>query len=176
MKTKNYLRILFWIIMLFGGAILSIHYDKIYFRSIFENTYFHFFSFILGYLLLKWVLKVSRNTGRYLAKLGREGDIPRMETNQLVTTGRYAMMRHPMHFGLWFFPLAFALLIGSPTFILIVAPLEMLFMIIMIKLWEEPEAKKKFGRAYEEYKKKVPFFCFKPECIAELGKEEYHEG
>jgi protein-S-isoprenylcysteine O-methyltransferase Ste14 len=175
MKIKNYLRIFFWLLMLIGGAIISIHFDKIYFPQLFNNLYFHIITFIIGYFLLKMVLKASRNTGRYLAKSGREGDIPRMETNKLVTDGRYALMRHPMHFGLWFFPLAFALLIGSPFFIFVLAPLEMIFMILMIKLWEEPEARKKFGNAYDEYKKKVPFFCFKPDCIRSLLEDVYKE-
>ncbi len=171
MKTKNYLRIFFWLLMLIGGAIISIHFDKIYFPNLFNNIYFHLVSFILGYFLLKFVLKISKNTGRYLARTGREGDIPRMETNKLVTTGPYAMMRHPMHFGLWFFPLAFALLIGSPSFIFFLVPIEMLLMIVLIKIWEEPEAEKKFGKEYLLYKKSVPFFCFKSECIKELLKE-----
>ncbi len=170
MNTKNYIRLFLWLLMLVGGAILSIYFDKIYFRNLFDNLYFHLTTFIIGYFLLKQVLKASRNTGRYLASKGRQGNIPRMETNQLVTDGVYGMMRHPMHLGLWFFPLAFALLIGSPTFIFFIAPLEMFFMIIMIKIWEEPEAEKKFGRAYKEYKKRVPFFCFKAECIRALLK------
>jgi len=29
---------------------------------------------------------------------------PRLETNKLVSTGVYDCMRHPMHFGLLFFP------------------------------------------------------------------------
>jgi len=172
MKIKNYIRIVLWLIMLIGGAVISIHFDKIYFPEIFSNTYFHFISFIIGYFLLKFVLKASRNTGRFLARLGREGEISRLETNKLVVTGRYAMMRHPMHFGLLFFPLAFALLIGSPTFILFLAPIEMILMVILIKLWEEPEAMKKFGDEYIEYKKRVPFFCFKLHCIQELLREE----
>lgn len=172
MKIKNYIRILLWILMLIGGAVISIHFDKIYFKGLFNNTYFHLLSFIAGYILLKKVLKASRNTGRFLAKAGREGNLPRLETNKLVTTGRYSLMRHPMHFGLWFFPLAFALLIGSPTFIFIVAPLEMLLMLLLIKFWEEPEAVKKFGKDYLDYKQKVPFFCFSPDCIKKLLEEE----
>ncbi len=160
----------FWLLMLIGGAIAGIYFDKIYFKNIFDNIYFHIITFIIGYFLLKLVFKASQNTGRFLSKKGREGNIPRLETNKLVTEGIYGMMRHPMHLGLWFFPLAFALLIGSPTFIFFIAPLEMFFMILMIKIWEEPEAEKKFGQAYREYKKKVPFFCLKPKCIKALLK------
>ena len=176
MFTKsNIFRMLIWLVFLIGGAILGTYYDKIYFFAVFNNLYFHIGSLIIGYILLRMVLKASRNTGRFLAKMGREGDIPRLQTNKLVTTGLYALMRHPMHQGLWFFPLAFALLVGSPTFILFITPFEMLLMIVMIKIWEEPETEKKFGDAYLQYKKKVPFFCFKPECIRALLTENYDE-
>jgi len=172
LSKDNIFRIAIWLLFLIGGAILGIHYDKIYFYEWFNSTKFHVATMIAGYLLLKTVLKASRNTGRYLAQFGREGDIPRMQTNQLVTSGIYGCMRHPMHLGLLFFPLAFALLVGSPTFILIIAPLEMLLMILMIKLIEEPQAQKKFGQAYTDYKKTVPFFSFKLDCIRKLLKNE----
>ncbi len=171
LSKGNIIRIVVWLLMLIGGAILSIHYDKIYFPNWFNSLKFHIATMIPGYILLKLVLKASRHTGRYLSKMGREGDIPRLQTNVLVKDGYYGLMRHPMHLGLLFFPLAFALLLGSPTFILILAPFEMLLMVIMIKLIEEKEAEKKFGDAYKSYKKSVPFFCFKIHCIKALLNE-----
>ena len=159
-----------WLIMVFGGAFLSIHFDYVYFKDLFYNLTFHIITFILGFILLRLVLKVSKNTGRYLKEKGRKGNIPRLQTNKLVTDGLYGCMRHPMHFGLMFFFLAFALLIGSPVFIFIIAPSEMLFMIIMIKLFEEKEAFKKFGQDYLEYKKNVPFYSIKKECLMMLLK------
>ncbi len=164
----NIFRIVVWFVMLIGGALVSIYLDKIYFYSLFNSLQFHIVTLIPGYILLRMVLKASRNTGRYLARMGREGNISRLQTNKLVTTGLYGCMRHPMHLGLMFFPLAFALLLGSPFFIVILAPLEMFFMFIMIKLVEEPEAEKKFGEAYRQYKKNVPFFNFSVYCLRKL--------
>jgi protein-S-isoprenylcysteine O-methyltransferase Ste14 len=80
-------------------------------------------------------------------------------------------MRHPMHLGLFLFPVSVAFLVGSPSFILIISPLEILFMLIMIKLVEEPEAFSKFGNEYLEYKKQTPMFCFKMTCLRELLKD-----
>ncbi len=81
-----------------------------------------------------------------------------METNRLVTSGYYACMRHPMHLGLLFFPWSVALIFGSVTFILLLAPLEMLSMIIMIKLLEENEAGKKLApRIWHTRKKRLRF-------------------
>ena len=65
-----------------------------------------------------------------------------------------------MLFGLTLLPLGWALLTGSPTFIFILAPLEMLFIIIMVILFEEKEVHQKFGKAYQSYKKKVPMVSF----------------
>ncbi len=167
---SNIIRIILWLVMLIGGAVLGIYFDKIYFSELFHSLIFHAISFAFGYILLRMVLKTARNTGKYLAKMGREGNIPRLQTNRLVTDGLYGCMRHPMHFGLMFFLPAFALLIGSPVFILVIAPAEMLLMILMIKLFEEKEAEKKFGQAYLDYKKRVPFFSIKKECLKMLLK------
>ena len=76
-----------------------------------------------------------------------------------------------MHFGLLFFPWAVALLLGSPFFILVLAPLEMLFMLAMIKLVEEPGAIRKFGDEYREYMRRVPMFSLRRECWRQLWEE-----
>jgi protein-S-isoprenylcysteine O-methyltransferase Ste14 len=80
-------------------------------------------------------------------------------------------MRHPMHLGLLFLPLSFAFLIGSPSFIFFIAPAEMVIMLLLIKFFEESEAIKKFDKQYIEYKKQVPWFCFKIHCLKELFKD-----
>jgi protein-S-isoprenylcysteine O-methyltransferase Ste14 len=94
-----------------------------------------------------------------------------MDTNVLVNQGVYKYMRHPMHLGLLFLPLSFAFLIGSPSFILFIAPAEMVIMLLLIKFFEESEAIKKFDKQYIEYKKQVPWFCFKIHCLKELFKD-----
>ena len=164
-------RIIAWLIMIPVLSGVAIYFDIKYFSELFYLTDFHLITTPLGILILWFVTTVSRNTGRILAKYGRQGDIPRMETNVLVDKGPYAKMRHPMHFGLLFLPLGWGLLIGSPTFIFIIAPLEMIFILLMIKLVEEPEAHRKFGPAYKEYIKDKPWFCIKGECIRELLKK-----
>jgi len=161
-------RIVMWIVMIVGGIVGGYGLDRLLFPGIHGHWLFHLLSLILGLFLLKFVLTVSRNTGRTLARFGREGDIPHMETNVLVTDGLYALMRHPMHLGLLFFPLSLALIVGSPSFMLIIAPLEMLLMVVMIKTLEESEAIAKFGDAYREYRERVPMFCIRIECIRAL--------
>ncbi len=161
-------RLIIWVGMLVGGMALGFALDPRWFPGLWRSLTFHLLTLPLGVVLLWFVLTVSRNTGRFLARLGREGDIPRMETNKLVTEGMYGCMRHPMHFGLLFFPLSVALIVGSPTFIFLIAPLEMLFMVGMIKAFEEPEAIRKFGEAYREYMRRVPMFSLRPQCLKKL--------
>jgi protein-S-isoprenylcysteine O-methyltransferase Ste14 len=170
------MRILMWVLFLGGGSMASFWLDAHLFKIWLINTWFHAISFVLGLMIFKLVMNSSRNTGRLLARLGREGNLTWMETNKLVTTGYYACMRHPMHLGLFLLPLATAFLVGSLSFILIIAPLEILFMITMIKLVEEPQAIRKFGGEYLRYRERVPMFSFRFECLQALfGKSDSNE-
>ena len=157
--------------MLVGGAVYSIIRD--WENPLFHSWLFHVVSFIIGTVLIILSFRAAGNGGRELAK-GRTGDIPRLETNRLVTTGIYACMRHPMLFGLTLLPLGVAFLLGSPTFITIIAPLEMLFIIVMVLVFEEMEVHKKFGKAYEAYKKEVPMVSFRWKCLKRLFAPGYH--
>ena len=165
------LRLVMWVIFLVGGGALGLWLDTqwAWAHSLLLNPWWHLLTLVVGGALLWAVLRVSRYTGRLLARMGREGDdVTRMDTNKLVITDIYACMRHPMHLGLMFFPLAIALIIGSPTFIFILAPLEMLTMIALIKLMEEREALAKFGDAYRAYMKTTPMFSLRPDCIRKM--------
>jgi len=164
------IRIIVWIVMIIGGAILSSFIDNHLFGKIHSDIFFHVVSLIIGVLLMMLVIRISKNTGRTLAKYGRSGNLKRLETNMLVQNGAYSHMRHPMHFGLLLFPLSFALIIGSPSFIMFIAPVEAVLMLVMVWMVEEPEAIRKFGNQYLEYKKGVPWFCFKLKCLKELFK------
>jgi protein-S-isoprenylcysteine O-methyltransferase Ste14 len=159
------IRIILWLCMLIGGAIYALERD--YNTPLFSNLYFHLFSALFGIVLLKLAFHAAATGGRELSK-GREGNIPRLETNRLVTSGIYSCMRHPMLFGLTLLPLGWALLLGLPTFITIIAPLEMLFIIVMVIIFEEMEVKKKFSDAYDAYRQKVPMVSFRFECLKRL--------
>jgi protein-S-isoprenylcysteine O-methyltransferase Ste14 len=156
------IRIILWLIMIIGGAIYSIAKDLE--TTLFENVFFHFFTAFMGIIVLALAFRAAANGGKELTK-GRVGNIPRLETNRLVKTGIFSCMRHPMLFGLTLLPLGWALLLGSPTFITLIAPLEMLFIMIMVLIFEEMEVKRKFGKAYESYREKVPMVSFRIECL-----------
>ena len=157
--------------MLVGGSVAGLWLDSHLFNTWLTNPWIHAFSFVIGLIIFRLVMNSSRNTGKLLARLGREGDLPRMETNKLVSEGYYACMRHPMQLGLLLFPLATAFIIGSLSFVLIIAPLEILLMIIMIRLFEEPQALRKFGDNYLRYREQVPMFSLRKECLRALFRK-----
>ncbi len=164
------IRMLLWLVMMMGGAIYSIIKD--WNTPLFSSLQFHFITAVSGMVLLVLAFRAAANGGRELAK-GRVGNIPRLETNQLVTTGLYSCMRHPMLFGLTLLPLGWALLLGSPTFIKSIAPLEMLFIVVMVIIFEEMEVSRKFGEAYEGYRQKVPMVSFRWKCLKLLFLNKY---
>jgi len=162
------IRLLLWTILLVGGAWVSIFYDLKDFKTLLLQPQFHLLTLVIGGVLMKFTFHAAAVGGRELAKYGRDGDIPRLETNRLVTSGIYQCTRHPMLFGLMFIPLAFALILGSPTFILITAPIEMIFIFIMVWIFEERECREKFGQAYNVYAADVPLFPKTFSCIKKL--------
>jgi protein-S-isoprenylcysteine O-methyltransferase Ste14 len=164
-STSVVIRILLWVFLLVGGAIYGIMQDLD--NPLWHSLIFHLFSFVLGYFILVYAFRSAANGGRELKK-GRIGDIPRLETNHLVTTGIYSCMRHPMLFGLTLLPLGTAFLVGSTTFIFIIAPLEMIFIIFMVIVFEEWEVGKKFGLDYQRYREKVPMVNFSIKCLKQL--------
>jgi protein-S-isoprenylcysteine O-methyltransferase Ste14 len=168
MSLSVILRILIWLLLLGGGLVAGRLLDGHWFVELWSDPAWHLSTALVGGLLLWLVLRASRNTGRTLGRNGREGQLPRLETNRLVTSGIYSCMRHPMHFGLLFLPLSLALIVGSPGFVFIVSPLEILLMIIMIAGLEEAEVKQKFGDAYLEYRQRVPAFSLRPACLKML--------
>ena len=168
LDRANRVRLLLWVLFLAGGAGLGLWLDWRHWRGLLTSPWFHLATFPLGALLLRFVFTAARTTGRHLAREGRVGPLPRLQTNRLVTTGPYACMRHPMHFGLLFFPLAVALLIGSPSFIGLIAPAEMVLMVVLVLTLEEREATRKFGADYARYRQRVPPFSLRPDCLRRL--------
>jgi protein-S-isoprenylcysteine O-methyltransferase Ste14 len=168
LTTSVVIRILLWVLMLVGGGAAGIWLDLEFFPKMLANPWWHLVSLLLGVSLLGLVFRMSRVTGRTLARHGRVGELPRMETNRLVTSGPYGCMRHPMHLGLMLLPWAVALLIGSVSFLLYIAPLEMLLMVILVLTLEEREVSRKFGEDYQAYCQRVPPFNLRLDCLRRL--------
>ena len=159
------IRIVLWLFMLIGGAVYAYKIDKN--DLLFHSPLFHILSALIGLFILRLAFRAASKGGRELAK-GRDKTMPRLETNRLVTTGIYSCMRHPMLFGLTLLPLGWALLLGMPTFITLIAPLEMIFIVFMVIVFEEMEVKRKFGKEYEIYSQNVPMVSFRRRCLRKL--------
>ncbi|NOZ12588.1 MAG: isoprenylcysteine carboxylmethyltransferase family protein [Acidobacteria bacterium] len=157
------IRLLWWFLMIFGGAVFCIYLD-IRAHNLFFSPFFHLFTFPLGFGITKLAFNAAATGGRELKK-GRSENTPRLETDRMVTTGIYSCMRHPMLFGLALLPPGWALLLGSPHFIIYLAPLEMISIVVMVFTFEEAECRRKFGSAYLEYKKRVPAVSLSFRCL-----------
>ncbi len=162
------IRIVLWLVMLLGGALYAYSIDKD--DLLFHSPLFHLLSALIGLFTLRLAFRAAANGGKELSH-GRDANMPRLETNRLVTTGIYKCMRHPMLFGLTLLPLGWGLLLGMPTFITLITPLEMLFIIFMVMVFEEMEVKKKFGDEYLVYAQRVPMLSFKHSCLRRVFRK-----
>ena len=79
------------------------------------------------------------------------------KTQHLVVTGPYKYTRNPMLFGACVFYYGIAIYLDSLIAFAIVV-LFMTFMLVFVKLSEEPRLLKDFGSEYEEYRQRVSFF------------------
>jgi protein-S-isoprenylcysteine O-methyltransferase Ste14 len=124
-------------------------------------TFFHFgptwwslvlswLLIILGWFIMFWPVIAFFST--------RGTPVPFKPPPKLITTGPYAYIRNPMILGLFIFMLGLGVLFGSLSLIFIFTPLFIAINVFYIKAIEEKEMEKKFGKAYLEYKKKVPMF------------------
>jgi protein-S-isoprenylcysteine O-methyltransferase Ste14 len=79
------------------------------------------------------------------------------KTQHLVVTGPYRYTRNPMLFGACAFYYGIAIYLNSVIASALVT-LFMLFMLIFVKLTEEPRLLKDFGNDYAEYRQRVSMF------------------
>jgi protein-S-isoprenylcysteine O-methyltransferase Ste14 len=95
-----------------------------------------------------------RRTGRLLARMGESEQWGC--TSRLVTTDIYAYVRHPHHLSVGLLMTSLALLIGHIWSFLSISIPQWIWIFAFLYLVEEPELIRKFGHAYEEYRRRVP--------------------
>jgi len=160
------IRLSLWVVMLLGGGWYGLMKDQE--SDMLLSPGIHLFWVLLGAGVILLAFRAAANGGKELKKGRTQKRTPRLETDTLVTTGIYRCMRHPMLFGLTLLPLGWGLILASPTFVYFIAPVEMLFIIAMVTIFEEWEARQKFPQAYEAYAKEVPMVSFKRACLVML--------
>ncbi|WP_456431869.1 methyltransferase family protein [Nitratifractor sp.] len=162
------IRIVLWIALLAGGIVGGHLIDRRLFPTLWGAPLWHLLTFAAGMLLMRLAFRGAARGGRELARSGRKGELPRLETDTLVVTGIYAQMRHPMFLALALIPPALALIVGSPGFLFFIAPVESLLIVTLGSWLEERECRRKFGEEYEAYARRVPPYCLRRGCIKAL--------
>jgi protein-S-isoprenylcysteine O-methyltransferase Ste14 len=75
--------------------------------------------------------------------------------HNLVQNGPYAIVRHPMYFGVWVF--MFGLLLLYPMWVMLILTVSMLASLYMRARREEVALAERFGNTWVEYKKQTKF-------------------
>jgi protein-S-isoprenylcysteine O-methyltransferase Ste14 len=112
--------------------------------------------FLFGLLFSLWSIVVQNIVGRG-GPLEAAGMAVSPKTENLVVTGPYKYTRNPMLFGACVYYCAVAIYLNSIIAFATVI-LFMTFMLIFVKLTEEPRLLKEFGKDYEEYRRSVSIF------------------
>lgn len=77
-------------------------------------------------------------------------------TRRLVTTGPFALCRHPSIIGKFLGVLGLGLLVGSPTFLFIIIPLLTTYSLFTARFMQERRCVELWQEAYLEYRREVP--------------------
>lgn len=105
---------------------------------------------IIGWLIFTW--------SAWVFLRARGTPVPFNPPSKLIISGPYKYIRNPMLLGLYIFLLGLGVILGSLSLIFIFTPLFALISVFYLKVIEEQEMEKRFGRQYLEYKAKVPMF------------------
>jgi len=111
---------------------------------------------LFGLLFALWSIVVQNTVGKG-GPLEIAGVEVSPKTQNLVVTGPYKYTRNPMLFGACLYYYAAAVYLNSVIAVATVT-LFMIFMLLFVRLTEEPRLLKEFGDDYEEYRRRVSMF------------------
>jgi len=95
-------------------------------------------------------------------KKARGTPVPFNPPKELIVTGPYIWMRNPMVTGVFISLFGLGFILHSMSIVLIWTPVYILIHVIELKKVEEPELARRFGPAYDEYRRSVPMFIPRP--------------
>ena len=124
---------------------------------------------VLGLFLIGWSAWAQH-------KLGRGGPTPLAPTRRLVTSGPYGLCRNPMTLGELLYLTGLALLLRSPSFMLLTWAILLPAIVAYLRLVEEKELEARFGEAYLAYKRDVSFLLPRPRRSRRSGDEDGQSG
>lgn len=145
--------LVFIIIIPYGMALTALQLDRAlelpYFGGLWPFMLATLFVAIgLGYVVWSSYVQI---------RVAEASPLPVIPSKRLIVTGPYAHCRNPMFFGVTLYYLGLGLLLGSLSYFLLVF-IVALFSAVYIKLIEEKELEKRFGKKYIEYKRRTSFF------------------
>lgn len=116
-------------------------------------------NLIIAFPLLVWGFFWSIWSNYELFKVGKGSPVPLKDvhTIMVVSSGPYKFSRNPMIFGYIFIWVGLGILTNSFFLTFGLSVIVTLFLIIMVKIWEEKHLEQLFGEPYIKYKKEVSF-------------------
>jgi protein-S-isoprenylcysteine O-methyltransferase Ste14 len=84
--------------------------------------------------------------------------VPFNPPRELVTVGPYAWSRNPMLTGVFACLFGLGFVLHSVSMVFIWTPVFVVFNVLEVKLVEEPELERRFGKIYKEYRQRTPMF------------------
>lgn len=112
---------------------------------------------ILGFVMIipGFFFAIWSNYTLYREGKGTPVPTEATHTEQLVVEGPYKYSRNPMIFGTILIFIGFGLIFNSIFFTTIISCIITISLYLEVKLWEEKNLEKRFGKEYLEYKQKV---------------------
>ena len=114
-------------------------------------------NLILGLLIIipGFIFAIWANYTLYKEGKGTPVPTEATHTEQLVVEGPYQYSRNPMIFGTILIFIGLGLIFNSIFFTIIISCIITISLYLEVKLWEEKNLEKRFGKEYLEYKHKV---------------------
>ena len=103
---------------------------------------------------LGFTLWARGTLGKYWG-LSTSTNVKLLDEHQLIQSGPYAFVRHPMYFGAWIF--MFGLLLLYPTWVILILLVSMLTSFSGRARREEAALAERFGNSWVEYKQRTRF-------------------
>jgi protein-S-isoprenylcysteine O-methyltransferase Ste14 len=113
--------------------------------------------FVVGFFWAIW-----SNVDLFRKGEGTPVPMSETQTRKLVVDGAYKYTRNPMMFGYLLILIGLGFLFNSLFLTLGATSIFTVGLVAVIKLWEEKNLEKRFGKSYTEYKKKVSFLIPTP--------------
>jgi len=116
-------------------------------------------NYLLGALLLLIGGIIVIYAYGYLYLKGHGSPGPHMgQTRQLVQTGIFSLVRHPSVIGKLLGIVGLAVIMRSPSFLLVIVPLLMVYSYATTRLIQERLCRQHLGEAYDDYCRRVPMY------------------